>query len=207
MDKIEQVKISELTAAPFNPKERTEKRKLARLCKSIERRGIIIPIIISSDGFIADGHRRVACALILGLDTVPAIRRTESLSELWAETNSSSMSISPRQWWQAANLGLGAESAMPDGLQRHILYLNSILTEDQAKDIAERKSPYILQHAETLANYCQETTDEFIRALVLWLDKYGQRSVLDAIKYGNVDPEVIKRAILEDKPLRHSWSV
>lgn len=41
------------------------------LCDSIQREGIIYPVLVGDDGRLWDGHHRVVAAMALGLSEVP----------------------------------------------------------------------------------------------------------------------------------------
>ncbi len=44
---------------------------LSMLLQAIQEDGIEYPIVLDASGFVRDGHHRLFCALLLGLDTVP----------------------------------------------------------------------------------------------------------------------------------------
>jgi len=76
---VEQVKIADLKIS--KNRQRAEVKDLDRLADSINEFGILEPIIIDSDGNLIAGFRRTSAAMLLGWDTVPAIRK-DDLSEL-----------------------------------------------------------------------------------------------------------------------------
>ena len=76
---MEQVKIADLKIS--KNRQRAEVKDLDRLADSINEFGILEPIIIDSDGNLIAGFRRTSAAMLLGWDTVPAIRK-DDLSEL-----------------------------------------------------------------------------------------------------------------------------
>ena len=43
------------------------------LCASIEREGILNPVLVGDDGRLWDGHHRVVAALALGIPEIPTI--------------------------------------------------------------------------------------------------------------------------------------
>src|ERR1700730_9780887 len=45
--------------------------EIRELAKSIKKRGILEPPLISRDGFIISGHRRYIAALLAGLEEIP----------------------------------------------------------------------------------------------------------------------------------------
>jgi hypothetical protein len=72
--KIEQVKISELKPAEYNPRLMTEKQA-EDLTKSIKEFGIVDPIIVNSNperkNIIVGGHQRINVAKQMGMTEVP----------------------------------------------------------------------------------------------------------------------------------------
>ncbi|RLF66033.1 MAG: hypothetical protein DRN30_02875 [Thermoplasmata archaeon] len=73
--RIEEIEIEKLIENPKNPNKMT-KKDYNSLKKEIEKRGFIVPIIVSDRGekyFILDGHHRVKALKELGYKTVKAI--------------------------------------------------------------------------------------------------------------------------------------
>jgi DNA modification methylase len=72
--KIEQVKISELKPAEYNPRQMTEKQA-EELTKSLKEFGIVDPIIVNSNperkNIIVGGHQRTNVAKQMGMTEVP----------------------------------------------------------------------------------------------------------------------------------------
>ncbi len=74
---LRQVSISDVRPSPeneliyhrINPDDDPSIWELAR---SIDNKGILEPLVVSSDLFILSGHRRHAAAILAGLETVPA---------------------------------------------------------------------------------------------------------------------------------------
>lgn len=61
--KVVEVPIEELHDAEFEPVDRlSDDQNLRTLRKSIQERGVLVPILIKEDGTIIDGHRRTKCA-------------------------------------------------------------------------------------------------------------------------------------------------
>ena len=50
------------------------------LLDSVRRHGVLLPVVISPDGRLVAGHRRVQCAQALGLETIPALVTQEKES-------------------------------------------------------------------------------------------------------------------------------
>lgn len=69
--KPEYVQLSAISPAAYNPR-RIDGDSFKRLCESVSRLGIIIPVIVNSEnGTIIAGHQRTKAAQAVGLETVP----------------------------------------------------------------------------------------------------------------------------------------
>ena len=75
------IKISEITADPDQPRRFFDQTSLNELAASVKEHGIIQPIVVTSgdDGYvIVAGERRFRAAQLAGLDKLPALVRTLS---------------------------------------------------------------------------------------------------------------------------------
>ena len=71
--KIEKIKISELKPAEYNPRRMT-KKQYEDLKSSLEKFGLVDPIIINSDNTVVGGHQRLRIMRELGAELVPTVR-------------------------------------------------------------------------------------------------------------------------------------
>jgi DNA modification methylase len=71
--KIEKVKIAELNPAEYNPRRMTSKQ-YEDLKNSLEKFGLVDPIIINSDNTVVGGHQRLRIMRELGAELVPVVR-------------------------------------------------------------------------------------------------------------------------------------
>jgi ParB-like chromosome segregation protein Spo0J len=71
--KIEKVKIAELNPAEYNPRRMTNKQ-YEDLRNSLEKFGLVDPIIINSDNTVVGGHQRLRIMRELGAELVPVVR-------------------------------------------------------------------------------------------------------------------------------------
>ena len=71
--KIEKVKIIELNPAEYNPRRMTNKQ-YEDLKNSLEKFGLVDPIIINSDNTVVGGHQRLRIMRELGAEYVPTVR-------------------------------------------------------------------------------------------------------------------------------------
>lgn len=73
---MEHREVSKLKTNPLNPRgEIVHDVSLRELAMSIKAQGVLQPILITSDGTIIAGHRRVAAAKIVDVSEVPVIVR------------------------------------------------------------------------------------------------------------------------------------
>tara|TARA_R100000700_G_scaffold28688_1_gene35538 strand:+ start:220 stop:726 length:507 start_codon:yes stop_codon:yes gene_type:complete len=71
--KIEKVKIAELNPAEYNPRRMTNKQ-YEDLRNSLEKFGLVDPIIINSDNTVVGGHQRLRIMREMGAELVPVVR-------------------------------------------------------------------------------------------------------------------------------------
>ena len=71
--KITKVKISELKQAEYNPRRLTTKQ-YSDLKASLDKFGLVDPIIINSDNTVIGGHQRLRIMRELGAELIPAVR-------------------------------------------------------------------------------------------------------------------------------------
>ena len=71
--KITKVKISELKQAEYNPRRLTTKQ-YSDLKASLDKFGLVDPIIINSDNTVIGGHQRLRIMRELGAELIPTVR-------------------------------------------------------------------------------------------------------------------------------------
>tara|TARA_R100000234_G_scaffold110781_1_gene83369 strand:+ start:3300 stop:3806 length:507 start_codon:yes stop_codon:yes gene_type:complete len=71
--KIEKVKIAELNPAEYNPRRMTNKQ-YEDLRNSLEKFGLVDPIIINADNTVVGGHQRLRIMREMGAELVPVVR-------------------------------------------------------------------------------------------------------------------------------------
>lgn len=84
-EEIEELPISELRSNPYQPRKNFDEKALQELASSIKEHGVFQPIIVkrSIKGYeIIAGERRVKASELAGKDTIPAIIREFSDSEM-----------------------------------------------------------------------------------------------------------------------------
>jgi hypothetical protein len=140
---IQNIGVSRLRGASFNPPGRTTEVALRSLLASIEAEGILSPIHVrprpDGDFDIGDGHRRAACARALGHKSVPCIvhAKSESLAALWSELTSKGRQTTSYEWMVAWRLSDG-EVKPPAPTMHAIKTCRSLLGTDGIDLLIER---------------------------------------------------------------------
>lgn len=204
---IEYVSPDTLKFAPFNPPSRTEKRALTKLRADAEKRGrIVVPILITKDDFVADGHRRLTVARELGFERVPVIREDDTLASLWG-MNGTQSPTTRKTWMQAVREGYPLEY-VPDEERALISDLIRVAGKKLFDQLADNhRSPYIGKTARFVAGYCSDTSDKFVKRVILWFEECGtQNAARDAIS-AKCPADVLLSAINDMRQIRQYWGI
>ena len=193
------VPVDEIRTALFQPKDRTEKQALRKLMRTIKEAGrVIMPLVIAADGTLADGHRRLACAKALGLTHVPVLFEGGDPGWLFAIINGGIMPPKAKTWGGAVAEGLDP-TLVPGEARGWILDMVRLLGIEGFADMATRRSPAIMPTVYRLAHYVGDESDDFLRAALVWMDKYSMvRPAIDAMR-DCAAPEALIAAVREDR--------
>lgn len=97
--KILIVPIHTIKHTPYNPASRTkEGEKLRRLVAEIGNRGLIYPILITSDRDVIDGNRRLAACRTLGHKDIECILSDIDRDEAFTVINTTAVPIGGKGW-------------------------------------------------------------------------------------------------------------
>lgn len=203
---VEYIDIELIKPAAFNPPDRTTARSISDLKASIERVGIIYPLVITKDYDLVDGHRRLACALALGMKTVPVIIRPDNQLELFYEVNQPQKKLTRAdELWVYLSGGLVRGEALAN-----IQTLERMVGREGLETLAEeRVSPRgIVQIVKMLLRYTGKgepdfTTGEnkFANRAVMWLVYNRQTFAVRRAIAGRMSPNVIVSCIENGEPL------
>jgi ParB family transcriptional regulator, chromosome partitioning protein len=88
---LDSIPVDRIDPNPENPRMIFPQEELDRLAESIDKEGILVPIVVYPEGdrfVLIDGERRLRCALELGLKNVPAVitqkaNRLENLLQMF----------------------------------------------------------------------------------------------------------------------------
>lgn len=205
---IQMVPVDDIKISPFNPLPRTEPAALRDLLMQIRDVGIMSPLMVADDGYLADGHRRLACAKILGITHVPVRRVVGTAAEWYHRLNDGGRPLTGKEWAESVARGLPIESVA----RRHrpdIAQLYSLLGEEDFRDLFanRRVAPHILSIAKRIGVYIDDSSGEMLRAIVLWLEKHNSQKMARDAMDGEINPYDLMRAVIEDRRIRNQWGV
>lgn len=196
---------SEIHPAPWNPPIRTESRNLQSLIKSMRANGFFwyVPLIVGRGDILADGHRRYAAAVTLGIPQVPVLRIDKAADLLWAELNGMRRPVSSAESLEGYLLGL---EHVPEQHAGDVAEYMGVMGEEAARlDFMRGVSPRVLDIGRRILRYLGKTGDkDLLRMAVLWLRKHRMsRSVrwITEVEDDESDPNLLLGYILADKPL------
>jgi len=204
---------TQITVANFNPARRVNRNSLSGLMISIQQHGILEPLALTWNRVLADGHRRLACAKLLGLKEIPVAIHKELVLDapaLWVVLNAESMSLTPAQWLDAVSHGLPLSTVgFPESLRKRITRLVELLGDDAVGDLVENgRSPNILDTAERVVKYCDRKGDEeFLRQTLLWLILVGNSFSVRAALTEEIPSDLLEEAIVGGSQLHRVWDV
>ncbi len=201
--------LSDLKPAAFNPVTRTSDVALRSLLKSIKDHGILQPLLVSEKGEIIDGHRRYACAKMLGLKSVPVVvsnhEQAMSVAEKFETVNTHMKKLGPRDMiFVYCNGG-----AVPKYVEDKILQLEALIGADRLDEISTQDISWrVIDNATRVASYCRASRDEkFKKKVCNWLiDHHMSWRANRAIEDG-IPVKELKTAVEKNKPLSHSWGI
>lgn len=197
------ISISDLKPAKFNPTRRTLPKNLAGLMGSIAQNGMPVPIVITEDYEVGDGHRRLACAKNLGWEKVPVVVwRGKTSEEIWSILNAHQMNMTPAQWLEAVVCGMSIEQPeIPRRLANLIREMVDTLDDEMIWRIVEDgRSPDILSTAKFVNRKIgRDDTGESLAKTVKWLLDYSASFKVRQVISGDYDLEVIAECIDEGR--------
>lgn len=209
------VKVSDIIEK-FNPKSRTSTKALEQLEREIRIAGIedgvvgkiLVPLALTKDGVLADGHRRLQIARKLGIEYVPCIYYDiDDNMQLWGLLNRGMKKIESGTWTEAVDDGLPIRYTTSK-VQSDLIGLQRILQPDEyQKFIRSHRGSGILVNAYKVSKYCGDTSDSFVREILLWIMETHQFTLLRSAIRDGLDPDRVIELILDRERMVRGWVV
>lgn len=201
--KVIMVDAAKLKPTEFNPKSRTEEKRLSELIEAIvEARGILQPLLITRDYWIADGNRRYAAAKNLGIPAVPCIVSDIGLQLLFRLANSGRMHITNAQWSQILAKEFSIEN-LPVMQQKTVRRIREAILSD--KDFCEviqsgKSLKNVYTYGRALARLCGD--DDLLGAAMVWIVRQPAIiNIRQVATSADVSSDRLRAEIISGKPL------
>ena len=213
MPTFTELPLEDVKIARFNPSKRSDRTRLTGLLLSIREHGILEPLVLTQDRILADGHRRLACAKLLKMETVPVAIHSESgldAPTLWVILNADTMNLTPSQWLAAVDAGLALDTpGFPDSLRRRVERLIDLVGREGLRLLVEQgRSPYIIDAADRVVRYCDRRDDEiFYRQTLDWLIHVGNSFNVRSAIVEEVPSDLLSEAIVQGRELARVWDI
>lgn len=195
---LKKMKISELIKAGFNPKSRQDDR--TELAKSIERVGLLCPILVNKQKELCDGHRRLACCIELGWTEVPVIIANGEQADLFREVNFSNRRLSGNE---ALHAWLSEPRAVSESIARGCEDCEKAVGRPLLKRMAnENYSLGLWRTLKGVAKQADQETADVLSTLVRWAMKHHCIANVRKALHQGMSPGQIVAAAMKDRIIR-----
>lgn len=191
---VRTVDIGEIKVIPgLNPGDRTDPGSLRLLLADIKTRGVLFPLVVTTKGELADGHRRLKCAKDLGIARLRVLVMPGTAIDIWTTINGLAMQVKGKHWTHLVSQGASPFNRSFKNYADHIASVAGpefIVLLDKAG-----LSLSIWVSASRIMSACRRSDNEFARKTLYWLVEHkAQRYARNMLESGT-PPEVVRRAI------------
>jgi len=196
--KLTAVNVNSLSHAKHNPPTRSMLANIKPLMHSMEFRGLVNPIIIDLNHTIIDGHRRVACAVLLGWEFIDAILvKDVDANSLFGELNTTSRKLAGSD---ALYVWLEEPLAVIPKQRAKFKAMCDVLGRPRVRKMCNLGYSYnLFSLACRLASYCN-TND--VQVIVDWLLDFPSTINVRKAMQSHMSPASILRCINNGKELK-----
>ena len=206
-----QIPLAQINESKYNPDVRTDRTKdtYTQLRSSIQKHGLIVPIVLNKHLKVVDGHRRLNCFKDLGLGVIPAmVNRSinkHNYDKIFMVANENSMKITAAQ--ETERYLAGAPEISPSVLKT-IKTLEEIGGRNCIKRIvAGGKSPTTYLIGITMyASYTKETTRKAKRQCLYWMFNVGSAYTLKTAINFFIPADILADCIENRKKIVAQWT-
>jgi hypothetical protein len=200
---IYQIALDDLIVARWNPPIRAD--RIRNLVDSIRENGQLVPILVTADLRVSDGHRRIAALREIGIPFAAALIIDGSQKESYAIVNSTQRPLGAREAMQA--YVLGGPKAGSEATQRQMDRLEAAMGKPGMGRAAQKGFgpgvDRIVRWVITACGQDPENIGHYRLALNYILDHPGSANYLRAVQDGHIHPKPIAiwRAIKTNQSL------
>lgn len=200
---VKRVKLDSIKGAKHNPKGRIDAEKLKGLIRSIEEIGLVYPISISKDNVIIDGHRRHAACKSLGWEEIPVLVTEGNTDKIYAEVNSNAKIF---DGCQTLEVWLKRPSAVVATSAKLFARMEETYGRELLEMLVKKGSSVrVIQRAENVGRYVDDTSVAFVKRAVRWMVKFRMVQVVQAYLRLQQSPALIHKAIVSGKELKSTF--
>lgn len=199
------VKISDLRPSPWNPPKRSEPARIASLAKSMDAVGQLVPIIVTDDNQVIEGHRRVAAATSLEWTHLDAKVISGAVAEhIYAEVNTEVKRLSGND---ALSVWLKNKSAVSGPARKTFTKIEKAIGKSRMHKMANLGlSSRVYRTAVAISAFI---SDPNVGHIVDWLLSYSGTGMIGqlmkAMEIGE-GKTAIAKAMAANKPVKISLS-
>lgn len=198
--KLVEKNISDLVSNAVQPEYRTDPKKIKGLKNSIQKQGLLSPVLITPDGILIDGHRRVACLKELGLKTVPCVMLNGEMKDnnsvsLFRYANEHTLRVTDVAYVEIFLSG----GDVPNGVANKILFVTEKLGRKWLKWLVKNNvGPHTIRRHYKIAKSIGLSDPINYGKFIKWVVKHKCTSALthaDAITDGQKIKECIEKDV------------
>jgi len=204
-NKIIMVPLESLRPAPWNPPQRTTRQALKELQESIRARGIIVPLVIDTNGNVIDGHRRLACAKALGLQVVPAVV-VQADSSLYSELNDVTRRLNGKEWLHVFARGVQAGKAH----NKHLVEIERLCGREMIERMRrENLSSSVYKVARAVCRYTgtDPADDKWMRTVITWIVEGHRQAMAHWAMADGIKPQRLYEVVRDGRDIRRRYLV
>lgn len=200
---LKRVKISSLHKAAFNPK--TRQRDINTLMGSIERVGLLYPILVNKTLDVIDGHRRLSACEKLGWETIPVLCVEGEQSELFSEVSTSNRQLRGNE---TLHVYLKEPRAIGVRARGKIESCENVVGRETVRALAT--GGFSMATWDVARRICKEADQETPaqqKRVMHWLIKHRCAGTVEKAIRAGVDVGKIMQAVARNKPIQAKYSV
>lgn len=196
----------QIKVAAYNPKSRTTNKGVKGLIEKIKDYGILVPLLIDKNKNLIDGHRRLACAILLKHVSVPTLEISAKIDKdiAFEMINRTQKKISNKDMLSIYLNG----GKIPGDILRAAIELERVVGKVEFKKLAENNVSFrVLDSAKGVLKYCKLSDDEaFLKKTIVWLSHHNMAWRMRHAMVNRVNVGIITSAIKANRILKPTYA-
>lgn len=196
------VEIGRIVPAAYNPPNRTTSKSTEELKSSIQRVGLLYPLLVNEDYTLIDGHRRLSCLQELGHEYAPVMVVSDPDRVMFVEANFPAMKLSTRDDLYVYLSGGPVSERARKSIEAMAQWLSREDLEYAAENrISHKGFNWIFRLVRAYLNRSMEVSDEFMRKFGRYLIYSKQSFAVRRALASGMSAELIVSAVENNTPL------